>query len=95
MKAFLFILVAICILLALTAFRYRKGIMAVIRVSRMVKQASLQGRRESHLAEVKTKTSSPLVRCSRCGTWVPKDRARTIGSGSYFCSTECIESRVR
>jgi len=94
MKAFLFILVAICILLALTAFRYRKGIMAVIRVSRMVKQASLQGR-ESNLAEVKTKMSSPLVRCSRCGTWVPKDRARTIGSGSYFCSTECIESRVR
>ena len=93
MKALLFILVAICILLALTAFRYRKGIMAVIRVSRMVKQASLQGG-ESNLEQAKTTRSSLLVRCSRCGTWVPKDRARTIGSGSYFCSTECIESKV-
>lgn len=93
MKALLFILVAICILLALTAFRYRKGIMAVIRVSRMVKQASLQGG-ESNLSQVKTSRSSQLVRCSRCGTWVPEDRARTIGSGSYFCSKECIESKV-
>ena len=35
--------------------------------------------------------SSKLVRCERCGTWVPADRALKLSSGlATFCSPECM-----
>jgi hypothetical protein len=39
----------------------------------------------------RTPTSSKLVRCERCGTWIPTDRALTLSSGlATFCSPECM-----
>ena len=39
----------------------------------------------------RTALSSKLVRCERCGTWVPADRALKLKSGlATFCSTDCI-----
>jgi len=38
------------------------------------------------------RVKSKLVRCDRCGTWVPADRA--IGArigGSTYCSRACLE----
>ena len=37
-------------------------------------------------------SSNKLVRCERCGTWVPEDRALKLKSGlATFCSPECME----
>jgi hypothetical protein len=39
----------------------------------------------------RTALSSKLVRCERCGTWVPADRALTLNSGlATFCSADCM-----
>ena len=39
----------------------------------------------------RTASSNKLVRCERCGTWVPADRALHLNSGlATFCSAECI-----
>jgi len=36
-------------------------------------------------------SSNKLVRCERCGTWVPADRALNLKSGlATFCSPECM-----
>jgi hypothetical protein len=36
-------------------------------------------------------TSNRLVRCERCGTWVPADRAMNLKGGlATFCSPECM-----
>jgi len=36
--------------------------------------------------------NSKLVRCDRCGTWVPAERALNLKSGlATFCSPECME----
>ena len=38
-----------------------------------------------------TPSSNKLVRCDRCGTWVPADRALKLNSGlATFCSPECL-----
>lgn len=38
-----------------------------------------------------TPSSNRLVRCERCGTWVPADRALKLKSGlATFCSMECM-----
>lgn len=87
------ILLVLFVLLLLTAIRYRKGIMAVIRFSQMVRQSSLKGN-PSGVKEIKDDGPSPLVKCSQCGVWVPEGRARKIGSGSYFCSTECMKEKA-
>jgi len=38
-----------------------------------------------------TSSENKLVRCERCGTWVPADRALNLKSGlATFCSAECM-----
>lgn len=36
-------------------------------------------------------SENKLVRCERCGTWIPADRAMKLKSGlATFCSAECM-----
>jgi len=35
--------------------------------------------------------SQPVVPCKTCGTFIPRDQARTDGEGHYFCSAPCLE----
>src|ERR1044072_313340 len=40
----------------------------------------------------KTPTRNKLVRCDRCATWIPAERALSLNAGlANFCSTECME----
>jgi hypothetical protein len=44
----------------------------------------------------KTPSRNKLVRCDRCGTWVPADRALSLGSGlATYCSSECVAQKQR
>ncbi len=39
----------------------------------------------------KTPSKNKLVRCERCGTWIPAERAMKLTSGlATFCSPECM-----
>lgn len=42
----------------------------------------------------RTPSKNKLVRCDRCGTWIPGDRALHLNSGlATFCSTECLDQQ--
>jgi len=44
----------------------------------------------------KTPSRNKLVRCDRCGTWIPADRAIKLGSGlATYCSAECMTQKQR
>ncbi|HEY4425532.1 MAG TPA: hypothetical protein VGN10_15085 [Pyrinomonadaceae bacterium] len=44
----------------------------------------------------KTPSRNKLVRCDRCGTWIPADRALKLGSGlATYCSAECLAQKER
>jgi len=46
--------------------------------------------------EQKTPSRNKLVRCDRCGTWIPADRALKLSSGlATYCSAECMEQKQR
>ena len=46
--------------------------------------------------EQKTPSRNKLVRCDRCGTWIPADRAMKLGSGlATYCSAECMAQKER
>ena len=92
MREALFILLVIVILTVFTAYKYRKQIRAVREFWRMAKdmrQMHNQVRRE--VEEPKPVAPGKLVNCSKCGTWVPEDRAIKLGRTSVFCSSNCLE----
>ena len=93
MKEALVILAVIGLLFILTAVRYRRQIGAGIQIWRsmtaMRDQISQQNAKTAELTPV---NSGKLVNCSKCGTWVPEERAIKLRGGAFFCSTGCVES---
>lgn len=92
MREIVVILLVIVVLVGLTAIRYRKQIVAAIKIWRSFK-AMKQQIAEKHRSSVTEESVSagPLVNCARCGTWVPEQRAIRLRGGGTFCSTECLE----
>jgi hypothetical protein len=46
--------------------------------------------------EQRTPSRNKLVRCDRCGTWIPADRAMKLNSGlATYCSAECLAQKQR
>ena len=46
--------------------------------------------------EQRTPSRNKLVRCDRCGTWIPADRAMKLNSGlATYCSAECMAEKQR
>ncbi|HEY0367012.1 MAG TPA: hypothetical protein VGC73_11110 [Pyrinomonadaceae bacterium] len=46
--------------------------------------------------EQRTPSRNKLVRCDRCETWVPADRAMKLNSGlATYCSAECMANRTK
>ena len=45
----------------------------------------------STASQPKTPSRNKLLRCERCGTWIPAERAMRLNSGlATFCSAECM-----
>lgn len=84
MREALFILVVVAILLALTAIRYRKQIVGILEFGRALKDAkdAAVGGRQINAEPAK----GQLVNCSKCGVWVPENKAVRQGTKVY-CST--------
>jgi hypothetical protein len=48
----------------------------------------------STAARQKSPSKNKLVRCERCGTWIPAQRALSLNSGlATFCSPECMAKK--
>ncbi len=92
-KEALFILLVVCILAALTAVKYRKQIAGMIGFARMLKEAKQNFAQGSNSIRGTTEKSVPLVNCSKCGVWVPQNKARKVGD-VFFCSDHGAETRV-
>ena|SRR5688572_6636224 len=93
MKEALVILVVIGVLLVLTAIRYRRQIAAGMQIWRSMKAMRDQFKQQTgKTVEAKPVDSGKLVNCSKCGTWVPEQRAIKLRDGSSFCSSGCLES---
>ena len=46
--------------------------------------------------EQRTPSRNKLVRCDRCGTWIPAARAMQLNSGlATFCSADCMAERTK
>lgn len=83
MREVVFILLVILLLLGVTAVRYRKQIAGMIALGRALKDA-----REGRTGEVGRQpqpANVQLVNCSKCGVWVPENKAVRRGS-AHVCA---------
>lgn len=89
----LFLLFAVA---AIIFVRYRRQIQTGLYLWRMFRKM-----RQTDNAEIKqVETKIPagdrqLVRCAKCGTWIPKKNALNLRSKNFYCSTNCIETAVK
>jgi hypothetical protein len=88
MKEAIFIVVILLVLLVLTAIRYRKQLIAVLNVWRMLRQINT-----TRGAQINTspKSAGQLVNCVKCGTWISESQAIKLGRASFYCSADCVE----
>ena len=85
MREALFILFVIGILIALTAVRYRKQIVAGIRIYRSL---GASGSTRGPMGSIEENRGN-LVRCADCGTWIPEIAAKKIGRTQFVCGSGC------
>ncbi len=94
MKEVIFVSVVLLVLFVLTAIRYRKQIMALLNVWRMLRSMRQMNPTRNSQINGGTKPAGPLVHCGKCGTWVPDIQSIKIGRASY-CSAECVEKSAQ
>ena len=94
MREAVFILIVIAVLLGLTAIRYRKQIGAMLHIWRSLKSMRQQAGQRQVQTE-KAEQLGPLVNCAKCGTWVPEQRAIKFPGGTYYCSSNCLETATK
>ena len=92
MKEALFILAVLVLLVALTAYRYRRQIWAIFEFMNQVKTIREGMKRPAERIPEEPVSKGPLVHCQKCGSWVPEERSIRLGRTAVFCSANCLES---
>mgnify|MGYP000203293566 CR=1 FL=1 len=90
MREAIFILLVIAVLLGLTLIRYRKQIKGMIGLARTLKE--IREGAKLNVADRQEK-SSALVSCTKCGVWIPENRAFKA-KNQTFCSEACLKTPV-
>jgi len=93
MKETVFILFVIAVLFALTAIRYRRQIVAFISFYKQLKAVRTNlrnGEREHRRTEI---SGIQLVKCSRCGKWIPETEVAANG-GRAVCRSACVVTKA-
>lgn len=97
MTKFLVITFLILVLLGLVLLRFRKQIQTalyVLKMFRQMRQKMNEPRAEKTIEKTEKPGGGQLVRCARCGTWIPETSAMKLGGKTFYCSANCIESSV-
>ena len=94
MREALFIFVIVLVLASLTAIRYRKQIAGMIGFARRLKDAKAGVGQHSRISSREPEKSIPLVNCSKCGVWIPQNKAIKVGD-IFYCSNDFAEARTK
>ena len=92
MREGIFIFLVALVLLGLTLLRYRKQLSGLIEVGKVLKEVKNNvgdNRIGGQLA------GTQLVNCSKCGVWVPQNKAVKRGAGGGYSCKECATVKAR
>ncbi len=92
----LIILGLLFVVSAFVAIRYRRQIQTAIYVWKMFrKMRQTNSPLEKQIEKQENPADVSLVKCAKCGTWIPKKNALNLRSKTFYCSATCMESAVR
>ncbi len=95
MKELFIILTVIALFILLAAIRYRKQVIAAIRVWRMLKAMRAgTGGTEPAIPPRTNAGDVELVKCARCSAWKPKNEALRFSRGTFYCSSRCVNEAM-
>ena len=78
------------------AVRYRQQIQTAIYVWKMFRKMRQASRpTERQIEKQENSSEVPLVKCAKCGTWIPQKNAFNLRSKIFYCSANCMESAVK
>ena len=81
---------------ALIAVRYRRQIKMAIYVWQMFRKMKQVGKAgEKRIEKPADAKDIALVRCAKCGTWIPQNKALNLRSANRYCSTVCLETAAK
>lgn len=95
MREVFFILAILLVVFGLTAYRYRKQLAVGLQIWRMMKGAREMQSQKSSQIDPQPVDKGELVNCSRCGKWAPLSTAIKFGPTIYYCSTQCLQQKVK
>ena len=91
------LLILFAVLFVIIATRYRRQIAGAIEIWKMFRQVrqQMKPKEEKQIKQPDSKKNVQLVRCGKCGTWIPESNALNLRSKTFYCSTKCMEQSVR
>lgn len=89
---FLILLILLFFLLAIFATRYRRRIKTAIEIwGSLTKDHQNRQNQQNTTEQIEKEKEVPLVKCQKCGNWVAQKNALNFNSGTYYCSSNCME----
>lgn len=85
----LILLALFLFLMMMISVRFKRQIIGMIQLWKMLGQADnppeKQIKKESDAGDI------ALVRCTKCGNWIPQNEASNFRSDEFYCSVNCVE----
>ena len=92
------LLVLLAILAAFLIVKFRRHIQSAIYIFKMfrkMRQMSKPDQPEKQLENTAQAGDVPLVRCTKCGSWLPQNTALKLSKNMFYCSSKCLETAVK
>ena len=94
----LIILGLLAIVVMFIAVRFRRHIQTgiyLIKMFRKMRQINKPDVREKQIENQADSSGVQLVRCAKCGSWIPQTTALKFSKNTFYCSSKCVESAVK
>ncbi|MBA3633139.1 MAG: hypothetical protein H0W58_10090 [Acidobacteria bacterium] len=96
MSKLLILILLILVLAAIIAWRYRRQIQTALYLWRMFrKMRQMDKPPEKRIEKQENAKDLQLIRCAKCGTWIPQKNALNLRSKTFYCSANCMEQAVK
>ena len=76
-------------LLMMISVRFKRQIIGMIQVWKIFKQVNNPP--EKQIKDQPANDEISLVKCARCGNWIPQNEALNFRSKDSYCSINCVE----
>ncbi len=94
----LVVLVLLAIVVIFLVARFRRQIQTAIYVFKMFRKMRQMSKPEK-TPEKQLDNAQPsdvqLVRCTKCGSWIPQNTAMKLSKNTFYCSSKCMENAVK